>query len=361
MTEELQNTAWACAALLYRNTTLFSSISESVLAKINEIRIEGFDISSFAWAFARLRLSDAELLDAISDASLRSISELCPQSLSNLSWADSKLGRADETLLDAISEQAIRQLEHFPAQYLVSMVDLDLPCASVFQDALGALLIEIFGSTLELLDSWPWAGTPPFLQGDPMNSLGAIGTRLMLAKMCVPQATASFCEEARARIADVHALVKEAELDYDRGDLLVEKTWSFAAFDLAIRSDRVLQTLSVPHHRTIQGHIVKDNGFKHAKPSRWLRTVEMKTHEWVDRSQCGEYQLLAEVCDRLAEEGGVDFRSARARTAVSGVVQVFVLSPPCLSCVSVLRQFQQLLPGAALRASLAESPYVLRV
>merc|ERR1711920_1055275 len=90
--------------------------------------------------------------------------------------------------------------------------------------------------------------------------------------------------------------------------------------------------------RVVQGTLLKDNGFKSALSTRLLSTADMCVYEWVDRMQCGEYQLLAEICNKL--EASADLRNATSRRAVSGFLQIYVLSPPCLSCMSLFRQFQ---------------------
>merc|ERR1712032_837526 len=159
----------------------------------------------------------------------------------------------------------------------------------------------------------------------------------------------AFSEEARLRIAAAHAEVQNAEPD-PGGDLLAEKTWTFCGYELDIQSS--------DGARSLCGELVRDNGYKSAKPSRWLHTVGMKVHEWVDRSLCGEYQLFADLLSKLSEE--IDLRTREARAAISGRVQVFVLSTPCLSCVSIFRQFQVLLPRVALTISIGSRAYVVQ-
>merc|ERR1711974_172026 len=104
----------------------------------------------------------------------------------------------------------------------------------------------------------------------------------------------AFVATALEAIAAAQAQVREATCEEPWcGELLAEKTWSFASYTFVLE---MAAASSV-----IEGICLKDNGFKYAKPSRWLRAATIRTHEWVDRKQCGEYQLLAEVCEKLSE------------------------------------------------------------
>mmetsp|Transcript_121368 Transcript_121368/g.343870 ORF Transcript_121368/g.343870 Transcript_121368/m.343870 type:complete len:234 (+) Transcript_121368:371-1072(+) len=232
---------------------------------MRDVRADGVDITSFAWALSKLRLHDGTLLDAISAQSLPTLSQLLPQALSNLAWADSRLRRWDTPLLAALAAEAIRRLRLFPAQYLVGIADLHLPCAAVLQGAAAAMIDAAFGEDLGLLDGWRRLGAPPLLRRDPVNSLGYVGTHLVFRRMGVAAAPAAFCHEAGLRIAAAHAQVREAEASPQDGDLLAEKTWSFAGYDFLIGGSRS------GHHagdaRHVCGTVLKDNGFKHARPS----------------------------------------------------------------------------------------------
>jgi len=352
---ELENMAWSLSALYFRHERPSSTVPERVLAHTAGIR--AVDFTSLAWAFARIRIRDDPLLDAISASSIPTISELTPQGFANLSWSDAILTVGNTPLLHATSSEAIKKLGDFSAeaQYLVMVADLDLPCASILTDAVDRLIDRLFGAALEVLDLWPERGLLPFFREQPLRSLGAIGTRLLLARMRIPGASAQFCADALSRIHAAHTLsVREPPVDKAVGDLMVEKTWTFAAYNLivAVVGDTGAGCIC-------RGDVVKDNGFKNARASLVLRPAEMYVYEWVDRAQCGEYQVLAEICELVGRR--VDLRSLWTRAAVSGVVEVFILNPPCLSCMSCFRQFQLLLPSVRIHISIGRSAFMIRV
>lgn len=215
----------------------------------------------------------------------------------------------------------------------------------MFRSALASLVDEVFGTSLDIFDQWPRSGPILPLWKDPINSLGIFGTRMMMARMSISQAPSEFCEEASVCIEAAHRAIHQPATNLALGDLLTEKTWSYAAYDLLV-SDK-----------PVKGTAIRDNGFKQAKECRWLRPAKIKAHEWVDRTQCGEYQLLADICDELAN--WIDVRSSDARSSVTGDVLVYVLSPCCLSCVSVFRQFQHLYPSITMQISIGDVAYVI--
>lgn len=64
-TRHLSNTAWALAAVSYRDDTLLASISAASVDKILELDAQ--NLSNTAWAFATLEMLDLPLFEAITD------------------------------------------------------------------------------------------------------------------------------------------------------------------------------------------------------------------------------------------------------------------------------------------------------
>jgi len=61
----LANTAWALAALPFRDLPLLQAISRTALSKISQL--DSQNLSNIAWAFATLEMLDLPLLAAIAD------------------------------------------------------------------------------------------------------------------------------------------------------------------------------------------------------------------------------------------------------------------------------------------------------
>ena len=93
-------------------------------------------------------------------------------------------------------------------------------------------------------------------------------------------------------------------------------------------------------HEALAG--VNPDGFG-ANPR--LLPVPLPHSSLVDRSLCAEFQVLAKLCDLL------DAHATFPDPSVNGKVHLDVTTTPCLSCVSVLCQFQTLFPEVHLRIS----------
>jgi len=351
--QECENMAWAFSALYFRYEEALSVSSAQVLAHVGEVN--AVDLTSLSWAYARLRLKADELRTSISASAIANIAELSPQGFANLAWSNSVLSCRDKPLRDAISSEAVRKLSAFraEAQYMVMVADAGLPCSGFFIDALDTLIDSVFGSSLPLLDAWPQSGLLPFFKEQPLRSLGIAGTRLLFRRMNLQEASDSFCKEAIDRITAAQTLILQPPADKIHGDLLVEKTWSFARFDLAIAMGPGCSG------RQCRGEALKDNGFKNAQMSPFLQPAKMSIYEWVDRAQCAEYQLLAEILTALGSH--VDLRDPNARAAVHGLLEVYILSAPCLSCVSCFRQIQKLLPRVEVHIGVGVEAFRMRV
>jgi len=66
--QELANTAWSCAHLLYIHGPLFASISSSSRLRIGQFNLQS--LASTAWAFSDLGFGHSPLLAAIAEEAL---------------------------------------------------------------------------------------------------------------------------------------------------------------------------------------------------------------------------------------------------------------------------------------------------
>lgn len=97
----------------------------------------------------------------------------------------------------------------------------------------------------------------------------------------------------------------------------------------------------------LKGTSVAVSGAKDGlRGNRWISPVQLPVAKLVDRSLCGEFQLLARLCDEILRGDYVSLPSD-----VAGSVHLFVTATPCLSCIAVLCQFHRLFPEIQLEVS----------
>lgn len=113
----------------------------------------------------------------------------------------------------------------------------------------------------------------------------------------------------------------------------------------------------------LAGSFVRENGRKERGGQDKVQTCPLRALSspisgLVDRSLCSEFQLLDAVMEVLSLSGGGGVAGDRRGHSVQGVVRLFVSTAPCVSCIWVLRQFQLLLPQAAVEVANGEEAYL---
>lgn len=83
--------------------------------------------------------------------------------------------------------------------------------------------------------------------------------------------------------------------------------------------------------------------------SRWLRAVTPPFNPFADRRTCSEFRFFDRLLDALSRASMASDAVVRAK--VEGHITIRINAPPCVSCIGVVRQFQLLFPGVALRIS----------
>ena len=169
---------------------------------------------------------------------------------------------------------------------------------------------------------------------------------------CVEESLMRFTTILQRALVDPKAFaeaLRQIKADHlgDRGSqLLLESQGISVEMDLPkLHNGRVLVRASCDFdlhlnrelkgsHEALAG--VSPEGFG---ANEWLIPVPLPHSSLVDRSLCAEFQVLARLLDLL----GLPDASAQ------GTVHVRVTATPCLSCISVLCQFQRLFPQVHLR------------
>mmetsp|Transcript_75244 Transcript_75244/g.243294 ORF Transcript_75244/g.243294 Transcript_75244/m.243294 type:complete len:235 (-) Transcript_75244:65-769(-) len=108
-----------------------------------------------------------------------------------------------------------------------------------------------------------------------------------------------------------------------------------------------------------EGQLFRESGHTHreerpprrakveAPAAAWLQALRLPNSQHVDRRLCAEFQVLSELCNIFAPEGG----KPAPRPTVVGVVALFTTTSPCMSCLCAIRQFQLLFPEVAIEIS----------
>merc|ERR1712050_498336 len=98
------------------------------------------------------------------------------------------------------------------------------------------------------------------------------------------------------------------------------------------------------NNENIRGALFRENGIRvgHTEPPAWLRSFPTPINYLIGRDLCGEFQLVTGI--------GLVLDASPPGTT-TGAVRLFSSSTPCVSCVAVLRQFQQRFRGLSVTFS----------
>eukprot|EP00928_Gymnodinium_smaydae_P027416 TRINITY_DN21211_c0_g1_i2.p1 TRINITY_DN21211_c0_g1~~TRINITY_DN21211_c0_g1_i2.p1 ORF type:complete len:511 (-),score=131.76 TRINITY_DN21211_c0_g1_i2:477-2009(-) len=395
--QEISNTAWAIAKLGFRNGELMEAIAQE--AQRDTSRFNPHDLSGIAWAYATLSCVDHKpLLHALCQASMgllrefnsqdlantawsfatlsftgsgvldsptgseevvNKIGEFAPQGLATTAWAYTSMGIDNPKLLEAISSEVMRKLHEIEPQSLGILADARLPCSAAVDAALLPVVLRFIEELPTSIAAWEGDGEfPRFLAELRVDNFGAKGARRVFEHMGLAAADEAF---ARRAMAEVRAVVDEKNggtiaSDAMAGVALVHRrVFAFAEYELF---PPVPVGSAVPPP-LLRGSLVRENGRRERALPRasgsMLRAVSLPISGLVDRSLCGEFQLLSALLDdakAAADAAGQPL--ARLR----GTVRLFVSTAPCVSCIGALRQCRLILPETRLEVFNGEDLYL---
>lgn len=222
---------------------------------------------------------------------------------------------------------------------------------------LSTTVDSIFSKFPTSADAWQVAAAtddfPRFLRGLGADNLGSAGSRMLLHRMGIDAAEPAFCKRALYYIDQYCLEEKKARDDPDRfkfgGPILHKRVFAYCEYRLA----RVAAGRS-----PTEGAIFQENSARRARMGeapRWISPIQLPINEIVDRSMCTEFLLLTEFFLILRQKGVMP---GMGTDAVAIELRLYASGPPCVSCLSVIRQVQLLFPGIRMVVSFGQSQVV---
>ncbi|CAJ1350222.1 unnamed protein product [Effrenium voratum] len=148
-----------------------------------------------------------------------------------------------------------------------------------------------------------------------VDNFGVWGGRLLLRRLGLEEPPPSFSDKAAALVL---AHNEQQLASWWRSEnLLHQRVLSFAEVDITIGDAQV------------SGGRFQQNGYQGWRPKEdWIRATTLPCNALVDRSLCSENQLLAKLCEDIAQLCPSQGQWPDAR----GDLQLYVTGAPCLSC-----------------------------
>jgi len=218
------------------------------------------------------------------------------------------------------SSEVARRLDNLDAQALANLAD-SLPALAPQLVRRLEPTIDIFVSGMPLtLDGWSKGPFLDTLQRVFVDNFGAAGTRTVFSHLGVIQPPSSFTQTANHRIMQV---LSEGDLRKDTFGLAHKRVLCYAEWDILLNTGEPLR-----------GALLQENGIRvgHTAPPSWLRSFPTPINYLIGRDLCGEFQLVTGIALIL---------DALPSMEMQGSVYIFSSATPCVSCVAVVRQFQQ--------------------
>jgi len=314
---------WAFAALMVCARPMVEAIAVRSVVVAQEFDTQ--NLSNLAWALAALEYADVPLLATIAGRTVLKARQFSPQELANTTWAFLELSLLTETLQAALSAAAAQCADASQGQALGALVDADLPCREELESRLGNLVnnfLEVWCPN----QSWDADLASTAVQIFKMDSLGRRGSRMLLGKLGIPEASPEFVGRAENKISQARtsdALPQSPGYGWRRTRVLAYCEYRFEG-DTATGS---LMCENGLHGEGLAGHL------------RWLTPTQLPLSSWVDRALCAEAQLLSLLCTQ------------RELANLHGEVELYTSAPPCLSCLGIFVQFSAAFPKATFRFS----------
>ena len=338
---DLTTIAWCLARLRYRDEAVFAYISEKSRKQLLERVATPMDLANLAWTLASVEHADPCIMEIILACSLENISALDARQVASIVWSCGQLSVADLPLLPSILHALDGPLlEVLPAQqvgWLADSIPL-LAASNSFQERVTrrlAMSVSILEKSLAKLSPGSQGFDPESLQSFAeavslirADQLGDSGSQLLLSTCGI-----SYISPISLPFMEITC--------HESKRLLVRAS---SVFDIKITRLHGMQ-----EEATLQGSdTAVSGGAEGFRPHRWITPVHLPVAAGVDRSLCGEFQLLARLCDQLLHKThGV----LPPTETVTGTIHLFVTATPCLSCVAALCQFHRLFPELQLKVS----------
>eukprot|EP00933_Yihiella_yeosuensis_P032462 TRINITY_DN26059_c0_g1_i2.p1 TRINITY_DN26059_c0_g1~~TRINITY_DN26059_c0_g1_i2.p1 ORF type:complete len:699 (+),score=115.15 TRINITY_DN26059_c0_g1_i2:99-2099(+) len=119
--QNLSNIVWAFATFMLKNDELFGAIAAAATGHSMVAKFNALNLSSVAWAFAKVSICDKMLMEFVCKEALKIVNEWSSQDCANFAWAFAKLGLRKEQLLTAISERSLATIADFSEQSLANL------------------------------------------------------------------------------------------------------------------------------------------------------------------------------------------------------------------------------------------------
>ena len=397
--------AWAWAKLAQRNMTMMDHLASHCIAHIKKGQMRSKELASIAWSFACFALYHEPLQDTLAN-SLQSVEgprdlatmawclarlrdktqgafamiskgwmslpskaskAATPMDLANLAWSLASVQHLDPPVMANIVESSVQCIKELDARQVASIV---WSCAQLKVNESPLMLL------LDALDG-------PLLDELPVQQVGSLADSMSL------QFSSSLQERVTERLGRSVRILEERLTRIVPGpDGFSEKSPSLQCFAAAVQqlgadqlgdsgscellrtcgiapklrlsssfapdSKRLLVKASAIYdikvgHSELQGSYVAVSGVDDSlRGTRWISPIQLPLGKQVDRSLCGEFQVLAKLCDEVIEH---ESEVLTFPSKVTGTLQLFVTAAPCLSCIAAVYQFHRLFPKIKLDVS----------
>lgn len=315
--------AWSLAALMVWNGPLLHAIAVRSAGQLQQFDAQ--NLCNFAWALASLSYADVPLLHAIAEEAVPKVLQFSPQELANTTWSFVDLSLMTQPLLDALSDAALRGASHLQGQALCSLADASLPCQGQLLLHLHAFVDKFF-KAWSPTETWDAGHAARAVSSFEIDSLGLHGSRRLCDKIGIPEASPEFVLRAKSKLGERLRACQTAPPvhGWRRPRILAYAEYAFTGA------------------QTKRGSLLFENGLRvdgWVADYRWLTPTDLPLSRWVDRALCAEAQLLNSLCQQ------------RELVNLTGEVELYTSSPPCLSCLGLFFQFRGVFPHATLRFS----------
>jgi len=206
---------------------------------------------------------------------------------------------------------------------MANLIDSVPTCAEDLLRRLAPMLDAFVDGMPTSLDGWRGGSFMDHMHRVFVDNFGAAGTRAVFNRMGIREATAAFIQRANHRVQQV---LDEGDIRKDTFGLAHKRVLCYAEWDLMLETGE-----------SIRGALLRENGIRvgHVAPPAWLRSFPTPINYLIGRDLCGEFQLVTGIGLIL---------DAAPPGRLEGTMMIYSSATPCVSCVAVMRQFQQRFP-----------------